>query len=137
MKKKLLSFVVWFNLLIVGSVFLYIAFLVLVPRAWWGEYEYIRFVNKETGGLVFVSKNVIHHSGDFDYQDILKCDNRYYSEYQSGTVHIQPREWTETEWLYQAPYPESGLCYLDSTTCIKLPFGIERCQQNRSDEFRL
>ena len=134
---KLLSIIVWLNFLLIFSVFATVMFYLFCPTSFWGEYEYIRFIDKRTEGLVFVSKNVIYRQGDFHYQDILKCDDKYFSEYSSGVVHLQARDWTETEWIYQARYPETGLCYLDSTSCVQLPFGIQRCTNNKSEEFVL
>ena len=119
-----------------------------------GEYAFVRFApvstwiayyevtpSKEVFSIgeeiTFVSKSETRVDVDMEYEDILRCDGKYYSVYESSRTD-KPAGESEGVWVYQGAVPlYKAQCELESNISACPGFGICKPFRVEGDQFSI
>lgn len=93
--------------------------------------------------LKFVSDSEFKLPVSAYWSDILQCDFYdghgfgYYRVYTSSEDYVKPRDRKQTVWAYPSTVNKPASCFLDSTTRIKVEYGIEKTFNYHSQVFEV
>lgn len=134
-------------------------FIRLAPHTFWFDYKSVepeKAIAAPGEVIKFISTSQINRPVDFDWVDVLRCENPAGIPYFAGSDilsddekkeinnpfatatssarEVQPRELGVKFWEYPAklPFDEGTCCYLESTIEAHLEFGIDKKEQIRS-----
>ena len=124
------------NAILVGIIILYYSWLSFSDISEFVEFEYITFKEKTEQGLVFTSKFETKQDGHYKFSDRLICNGVQVSTFRVDIPSKNSHPMEERTWMYQAD-AGTGVCHLEATTCVQLPFDIAKCVLIKSNVFNL